>query len=447
VDINHHTGSGTYAAWVVNVGGVVPVTSVAWGGITGTLSSQTDLQNALDLKLDVTTAASDYLSKAGNLNGLASLSTARNNLELGGTNDVSFKTLTLFSDLLVAQGVPGAGIIFNDLSQQSTAFLGYTDPVFFGTPQAPTATAGTNTTQIATTAFVTTADNLKANLASPTFTGTPTLPTGTIATTQSPGDNTTALATTAFVTAAVPALATVANAFVQNNTAAVTGLTSLLASVTPAVFHPMPVSMSAAQAGTGATSSPGGSSITPMFISLQAPNALTTGYAAKGIIIGSPSLTNAGSINWSKAMAHSCRLYSGTLGTAKTDVKIRGVLGRDGNTFQTPGTLAVKGFGWEFDHFTGVLSAIAHNGSTLTTTAVTFTPVNFRSYDITSYSDGAGNISIYVNGVLAGTGTGGPTGFAGVTNIWVQWEIQNTSILSAANTNCSMCNPKVMTTF
>ncbi|SFZ93256.1 hypothetical protein SAMN05428642_10323 [Flaviramulus basaltis] len=48
------------------------------------------------------------------------------------------------------------------------------------------------------------ADNiiLKANLASPTFTGTPTLPTGTIATTQTAGNNTTALATTAFVNAA-----------------------------------------------------------------------------------------------------------------------------------------------------------------------------------------------------------------------------------------------------
>ena len=40
---------------------------------------------------------------------------------------------------------------------------------------------------------------LKANIASPTFTGTPTLPTGTIATTQTAGNNTTAVATTAFV--------------------------------------------------------------------------------------------------------------------------------------------------------------------------------------------------------------------------------------------------------
>lgn len=48
----------------------------------------------------------------------------------------------------------------------------------------------------------TTALALKAPLASPTFTGTPTLPTGTIATTQTAGNSTTALATTAFATTA-----------------------------------------------------------------------------------------------------------------------------------------------------------------------------------------------------------------------------------------------------
>ena len=54
----------------------------------------------------------------------------------------------------------------------------------------------------------------KAPLASPTFTGTPTIPTGTIATTQAPGNNTTAVATTAFVTDAVAA--GVASATVDN---------------------------------------------------------------------------------------------------------------------------------------------------------------------------------------------------------------------------------------
>ena len=48
----------------------------------------------------------------------------------------------------------------------------------------------------------TTAVPVLARLASPTFTGTPTLPTGTIATTQTAADSTTKVATTAFVTTA-----------------------------------------------------------------------------------------------------------------------------------------------------------------------------------------------------------------------------------------------------
>ena len=78
-------------------------------------------------------------------------------------------------------------------------------PAFSGTPTAPTAAVGTNTTQVATTAFVnaeiandiTAPLALKAPLASPALTGTPTAPTAAA------GTNTTQLATTAFVTTAV----------------------------------------------------------------------------------------------------------------------------------------------------------------------------------------------------------------------------------------------------
>ncbi|HHG8684063.1 TPA: phage tail protein [Enterobacter hormaechei subsp. xiangfangensis] len=80
-------------------------------------------------------------------------------------------------------------------------------PTLTGTPKAPTAPAGTNTTQIASTAFVqavvTVLNNalaLKAPLASPALTGTPTAPTAAQTV------NNTQVATTAFVKSAIAAL-------------------------------------------------------------------------------------------------------------------------------------------------------------------------------------------------------------------------------------------------
>ena len=74
---------------------------------------------------------------------------------------------------------------------------------------------------------IATAVATKADLASPTFTGTPTLPTGTIAVTQSSANSSTAVATTAFVQAAFALLYPVGsiytNATVSTNPATLLG--------------------------------------------------------------------------------------------------------------------------------------------------------------------------------------------------------------------------------
>jgi hypothetical protein len=92
----------------------------------------------------------------------------------------------------------------------SSTYAPLASPTLTGVPAAPTAAVDTNTTQIATTAYVigqgylksaTAAstyatianDNLKAPIASPTFTGVPAGPTAAVDT------NTTQLATTAYV--------------------------------------------------------------------------------------------------------------------------------------------------------------------------------------------------------------------------------------------------------
>lgn len=92
----------------------------------------------------------------------------------------------------------GAGTATTQLA--TTAFV-TNSPQFAGVPTAPTASVGTSNTQIATTAFVT---------QSPEFSGTPLAPTA------APGTATTQIASTAFVTnspefAGVPTAPTAAN--------------------------------------------------------------------------------------------------------------------------------------------------------------------------------------------------------------------------------------------
>ena len=155
------------------------------------------------LVINHSTASSPYVMQTWvpSVNADQSMSIRRN---VNGVWD-AWRTLA-FTDSPALTGVPTAPTAAggtNTTQLATTAFVtaadnlkaNLTSPTFTGTPLAPTASAGTNTTQIATTAFVTAADNLKANLASPTFTGTPLAPTATA------GTNTTQIATTAFVAA------------------------------------------------------------------------------------------------------------------------------------------------------------------------------------------------------------------------------------------------------
>lgn len=99
---------------------------------------------------------------------------------------------------------------FNAIQSAVASKADTNSPSFTGTPIAPTASAGTNTTQIATTAFVTSSPTINnANL-----TGTPVAPTAAA------GTNTTQVATTAHVFAERTNTATLTNKTINltNNT-------------------------------------------------------------------------------------------------------------------------------------------------------------------------------------------------------------------------------------
>ena len=109
-----------------------------------------------------------------------------------GTASTQIATTAFVTSSPVFAGIPTAPTAApgtNDNQVATTAFVQTEkdSPIFTGSPTAPTAVYGTNSTQLATTAFV------QAEKVSPTFTGVPRAPTALAATAN------TQIATTAFV--------------------------------------------------------------------------------------------------------------------------------------------------------------------------------------------------------------------------------------------------------
>lgn len=131
---------------------------------------------------------------------------------LDNTNGIfNFNTLKANIASPTFTGIPEAPTASANTNNTQIATTAYADaikalkaniasPTLTGVPLAPTASANTNNTQIATTAYADAIKAAKADTASPTFTGIPSAPTA------SAGTNTTQLATTGFVAAAVALL-------------------------------------------------------------------------------------------------------------------------------------------------------------------------------------------------------------------------------------------------
>lgn len=138
------------------------------------------LSNALANKVDKVTgkglSTNDYTTEEKSL--LADLNTAVTILSDSKVDKVTGKGLStndLTNELLDKISLIGTGTLsttastiiaaINELVTSIAAKANLASPTFTGTPAAPTATAGTNTTQIATTEFVQSAVSGKANTA------------------------------------------------------------------------------------------------------------------------------------------------------------------------------------------------------------------------------------------------------------------------------------------
>ena len=200
----------------------------------------------------ISAASGDYtvgqITGAASINSPTFIGTPSGPTATPGTSTIQLAT-TAFVAAAVIAGVPvtsvfgRTGAIVPTGGDYTVGQIGgavpLASPALTGTPTAPTATGGTSTTQIATTAFVaaaipsvpvtavfgrtgaivaTSGDYTVAQvagaapLASPTFTGVPAAPTATL------GTNTTQLATTAFVNAAIGGSGSVLSVFGRTGT-------------------------------------------------------------------------------------------------------------------------------------------------------------------------------------------------------------------------------------
>lgn len=194
--------------------------SKAGGGINGPLSigDITGLQAALDLKADSSAVNAALALKADSsaVNAALALKADASALALKadvnsptfagnprsttpGIGDNSTRIATTAFVMPLISGLSSSIDLKADTATVNSALALKADlasPAFSGVPTVPTAAPGTSTLQAASTAFVTAADNLKANIASPTLTGVPAAPT--ITNTAAGALGTTQIATTEF---------------------------------------------------------------------------------------------------------------------------------------------------------------------------------------------------------------------------------------------------------
>jgi hypothetical protein len=143
-------------------------------------------------------------------------------------------------------------------------------------------------------------------------------------------------------------------------------------------------------------------------------------------------------LNFSQRSIHSGRSIVGGVNEANLTVSFYyGKLETD-----AVGDLVRRGIGWKMTGGAGsrFLLLQAHNGTTLSSVTSSFAIPDGVAFDWDVESDGAGNVTLYVNGSSVATSTGGPTGnSAGNVTIWNE-EISSSAALTSQY--CALINSR-----
>jgi hypothetical protein len=414
--------------------------NVGTGGVVGSTTNMTigPVLGASTITVGNTTAASSLnLGTGGTISGATKAINIGTNGVSGSTTNITIgaggaTSLTVINGSAQAS-TPAADN--NSASIATTAFVagqaGSATPLVNGT-----AAVGTSL-RYARQDHVHPTDTTRAAVDSQAFTGTPSLPTGTIGVTQSPGNNTTALATTAFVTAAVPAFATAAQARTSTNTTTTLSPNSAIwQRMSAASMDMLRGSFLYAAVGTMGTFTAGtiGSRIVLGTAGACSGRVRVHGLSAIDQSASMMSKTQLYGINFSKPTWCSGRAWADSTIT-DPNVTAGWYFGKADNN--GAGDLSRRGFGWELigNATTRYLTLVVHDGTTLTkVTSSHVVPASVDVFDWDVISDGAGNVTLYVDGTQVATTALGPTGntsYSGTRPVIWQEELRTTAATSA----------------
>ena len=174
----------------------------------------------------------------------------------------------------------------------------------------------------------------------------------------------------------------------------------------------------AATSGTGAVV---GANVSTRAVEIVGPNVGVAGYA---MAVWDTSFSGVGMFGmtrgvnmlgraWNKPVWASGRgqigYYLNDLYNGDAHSTIRVSVGGKSAVGSGPISTGDPGFGWLIPGIGSALQLQVSNGSTVTTVTSSFTPVAKQVFDWKMHSDGAGNVTLWINDDVVATTTAGPT--------------------------------------
>jgi hypothetical protein len=245
------------------------------------------------------------------------------------------------------------------------------------------------------------------------------------------------VATTAFVTAAVPALATITDSRqLTNDTKAMSPNDVLWAMMTQDYININRQGFTYTTAGTPQWNDVGSITTNSRLNATVASSVIGRPFGPSQVDQVSPFLFRN---NWGSNINFNLKTHlSGRSGSFAllTDTAFNQAFYFGKVEGDAIGDLTRRGFGWRWTGGAGsrFVNLIVHNGTTLTTVASSFAVTQEVAFDWDLYSDGAGNVTLYINGSQVATSNLGPTSYQSAgTYAWWREEVWTTAAPTFGN--------------